>query len=139
MNEQEFTNNVSKLVTIYSLVKYKNKYSSDEAMRDSKNPTIDDYLFIEWSTGGVSGGSCWESSDPQPYSTDEPEPEFTDLENVLLSIFPSIPYLQYKAFASLIKEDYRTEYEYYGNSIDYSNKRISLRDIYDKLREFNLV
>lgn len=141
LKEQEFIDKVAKVATIYRFNKKKglwyDEYDKHEKL--TKGQTINDFLFVEWHTGGISGGSCWESSNPQPYSTDEPEPEFTDLDNVLLSICPSIPYLQYKSFNNLIKEDYRTELEYYGNCEEYKNKKISLRVIYDKLKEFNLI
>lgn len=93
-------------------------------------------LFVEWSTGGVSGGSCWESSDPQPYTSHDKPKELQILDVILERICPTISFLQYKAlYKQLVKYDVRTENEYYGNSTDYANLQVDLKELFDYLED----
>ena len=47
-----------------------------------------------------------------------------------------ISYLQYKGIAALVEEGGRTENtDYYGNTTDYSYKKLELRKLYDYLIE----
>jgi hypothetical protein len=97
------------------------------------------YLYNEWCSGGISGGNCW--GDDGHYAAEgESEPEFTDLDNILNEICPNITYLQYKKLISkVIKEDSYTQHEYYGNSSNYSYKTVLLKDLYDALKELDLL
>ncbi len=102
-------------------------------------------IFVKTETGGVSGGSCWDSSDPQPYETGR-SVEYSDLSNfvehILLAIFgknhafADIPKLMEK-FNNLgypyISEDDYTEYEYYGNNTSWKWYEISLWNLYQFL------
>lgn len=97
-------------------------------------------LFVEWSTGGVSGGSCWDNSNPQPYTNNDKPKELQILDAILENICPSISFLQYKNLVnSLIKYDSRTESEYYGNSTDYTSQMVVLRELYNYLKEHNFI
>ena len=93
----------------------------------------DNKIYIEWSTGGMQGGNCWNDDEARPYASSESEPEFKDLDDVLTAVCPDIKFLQYKTISSLIKHDSRTEQEYYGNCTDYSSKSINLDELYDQL------
>jgi hypothetical protein len=98
------------------------------------------YLYNEWCSGGISGGNCW--GDDNHYAVEgESEPEFTDLDNILNEICPNITYLQYKKLISKVikEEDSYTQIEYYGNSTIYSYKTILLKDLYDALKELNIL
>lgn len=117
--------------------KYKNNYPS--VFFDKKfvgHPycgqyeKCDPYLQIKWETGGVSGGSCWETSNPLPYTTNNVEPDFEMLDDILLEYVPKLSFLQYKQLNKYIKTDSETEYEYYGNCTKYGIKRILLKDLY---------
>jgi hypothetical protein len=91
-------------------------------------------LYVEWSTGGISGGSCWESSDPQPYTSNSQPKELAILDAILEEICPNISFLQYKNLTStLVKCDTRSECEYYGNQTDYATKSVDVKDLYDYL------
>jgi hypothetical protein len=93
-------------------------------------------LFVEWETGGYSGGNCWDSSDPQPYTSNGPPKELEILDTILEKVCPTITFLQYKNLtATLEKYDTRSVGEYYGNSTDYAYKHVDLRDLYDYLME----
>lgn len=105
-------------------------------------PTADDCLYLEWRTGGQSGGSCWDEGDTDPhYPLDgEKEPEFTDLDKILTELCPKISFLQYKTLSTdMIKYDERTENEYYGNYTNYGIKTVRLGDLYDKLVALKLI
>lgn len=100
-------------------------------------------IRVKAKTGGVSGGSCWDSSDPQPYETGR-SVEYEDLEkfieHILVAIFgrghafADIPkLLEELRKSSIVHEDYHTEYEYYGNSDDYQWYEVKLWDLYQFL------
>ena len=92
----------------------------------------DEVLFWCWETGGVSGGSCWEDSDPQPYDTYAEEPKPTPLDSLLTEVCPDLPLSKFRKIErDLLKQDCFSENEYYGNHTDYSYKYISIRDLYD--------
>jgi len=98
-----------------------------------KEPVI--YMRVE--TGGVSGGSCWDDSDPQSYYIGINErPNFEILDLVLSELMPTITYLQFKEIEKLIHTNDETEYEYYGNSTDYEIKYVILSELIKKLEEF---
>lgn len=114
-------------------------YPKDKA---KKPITLEDYLYNEWCTGGISGGSCWDDgSDDHHYATSgEPETDFTDLDAILEGLCPNLSFLQYKKLTSaIIKTDSRTEHEYYGNSTNYATKMVKLGDLYEKLKEMSLI
>lgn len=97
-------------------------------------------LIVQWSPGGVSGGSCWDSSDPQPYTNNDPIPELELLDKVLEEIYPQLSFLQYRALTSkLMKCDGYSVDEYYGNSTDYQFKCVDVRELYDYLVEKNFI
>lgn len=96
------------------------------------------FLFESYESGGVSGGSCWDDSDPQPYSTDYSFENESQLDILLNSQFPTISYLQYKQLLALEEIDYYDVNEYYGNYTTYCYKKISLRRLYDKLVEMGI-
>ena len=96
-------------------------------------------LINSWETGGVSGGSCWDSSNPQPYSSGKVEPEWTELTNILEIFAPEITFLKYKALMGLTKMTEKTEHEYYGNCTDYAIRVLPLKTLYEFLDEKGLL
>ena len=86
-------------------------------------------VYCRYETGGYSGGSCWDDSDPQPYVEDVPKDRFKVLDIVLEELFPDIKYLQYKQIEELIKDNEDTEMEYYGNSTDWKCEYIVLSEL----------
>ena len=93
-------------------------------------------IYSRYETGGVSGGSCWDSSDPQPYSRQPPKDRMRVLELVLKVLKPQISFLEYKMIDGLIEDNYNTQYEYYGNSTDYCIEYIKLSELYEALAKF---
>ncbi len=110
------------------------------AGRSKKPVKAPPFIIQYWETGGVSGGSCWDSSDPQSYSTGKSAPiTFTDLVKILTATCPNLTFLQYETVKSVIKEGEEVEREWYGNHTDYSYQLIILRDLYDKLVEIGAI
>jgi len=83
-------------------------------------------VYTRYGTGGYSGGSCWDDSDPQPYYESEPKEKFKVLDLLLEEIFPKISYMQYKKIESIVRTNEETEWEYYGNSTDWKIEFIEL-------------
>jgi hypothetical protein len=92
-----------------------------------------DCLFVEWITGGMTGGSCWHDEGATRARDAEMEPELEDLDKIITSIYPRIPYLEYKKIEKLIQRGERTEREYYGNYTEYAYKFIPITDLYQFL------
>lgn len=93
-------------------------------------------IYCRYETGGYSGGSCWDDSDPQPYSEEPPKDRMKVLELVLKVLKPQISFLEYRMIEGLIQDNSETEYEYYGNSTDWKIEYIKLSDLYEALAKF---
>jgi hypothetical protein len=115
-------------------------HTSHERPWDTRTDFNADCAFgSEWETGGISGGSCWDSSDPQPYTTDN-RGDLKVFQNVVLHVVPNISFVDYleleKSVVDEVKE--REEREYYGNSTNYSAFVFTLSKLFDKLEQMNL-
>lgn len=86
-------------------------------------------IYRRYETGGYSGGSCWDDSDPQPYVADPPEP-WKVFDFVFEVIKPDISYLQFRKIENSVKRLSDSEWEYYGNSTDYEIEYIPLSEVY---------
>jgi hypothetical protein len=121
---------------------YHKQFKIKETLITSYYEVPDDKKIIEqsWEVGGVRGGSCWDSSNPEPYTKEDVDTTFTKLDDAIMIVCPQIGFLQYKR---LIKELVITssfsQEEYYGNCTDYSIKRINLLDFYNWLVENKLL
>ena len=118
---------------------------SEWVLKPGKEPLDLDkhYLYVQWCSGGVSGGSCWdtgENGDPHYAMSGEAEPEFDAIDTVLTVVCPNLSFLQYKKLlaGNLVTRDEYSQDEYYGNCTNYTFKRIKLRDLLNKLVEMEL-
>ncbi len=93
-------------------------------------------VYMSWMTGEVSGGSCWDSSNPRYYPSDNGKPKFEALDLVLKELMPSISFLQFREIENLVKKDDTTEYEYYGNRRDFDIEYIVLSELIKKLESW---
>ncbi len=93
-------------------------------------------IYSRWKSGGYSGGSCWDSSNPQPYENETPKDYFKVLDLVLKELMPSVTYLQYKEISALVHTNEEIEREYYGNSTEYKIEYIVLKDLINLLESF---
>lgn len=95
-------------------------------------------IKIEWITGGVTGGNCW-NDDGFCSLGSQPE-EDIDLEPLVSAICPGLTFLTYqKIMKRVLNSSTYTVNEYYGNSSDYAVKTICLIDLYDALVEFGAI
>lgn len=103
-------------------------------------PSHQDRFLSKWTSGGISGGSCWSTKDTEYYSVKgDPEKELDGLDLFLSKHFPNISFIQYKRISKLIKHDSYTQYEYYGNSTEYSCKYLLFEDLYNVLVELGMI
>ena len=87
-------------------------------------------LCRSWSTGGASGGNCWNDNPPQAYSSDEPIPEFEELDAYLTEHCPKITFLQFRRLEKeLVKSMDYTEHEYYGNYTNHMSEFVVLEEL----------
>ena len=133
---RKFMQKVNKISNVdHYPLKYKN-----EGLRASKeDEKITPALTAIWCIEGAMGGSCWGGEPKDALIDPEPEPEFEDLDDLLLKIAPNISFLQYKKLCNSVKKEHYRSHEYYGNYSDNMIKYILLEDLYDILKEFDLV
>lgn len=94
------------------VLSYRNKY---------KHETTGLFIVDEWSTGGRSGGNCWNNDEPESYSTNNTEPSETQFDKLIEVLRPSITFLEYrKCRTACLAHGTRSEDEYYGNRSDYA-------------------
>ena len=97
---------------------------------DIKEPVV----YMRWETGGVSGGTCWDSSNPRYHPSDSGCPKFKVLDLVIMEVDPNMSYLKYREIEDLIQSSEDTEYRYYGNRTDFEMKFIILSDLIEILK-----
>jgi hypothetical protein len=94
-------------------------------------------IYRSYNTGGVSGGSCWEHSNPRPYRVDE-LPEWKTLRKALDIAMPGYTEDEFKMVQAIALSNETTDYQYYGNYDDYCIEFIPLSKFYQtisKLRQ----
>lgn len=96
-------------------------------------------LLARWETGGVSGGSCWESSDPQNYTTGNTPEQLHSLDKIMEAFCPQITLLKGRELERLIEEGEHIVREYYGNRTEYGHLYLPLRSVYDFLVDNNYI
>ena len=103
-----------------------------------KKPDDRYYIQVDWTTGGMTGGSCW-GGGLHPVDPEPPE-ELVDLDKILTIVCPNISFLQYKALCSeLVKTESYTNSEYYGNYYNKVQKILFIDDLYSYLTEHKML
>ncbi len=112
---------------------YKNKHARYNCREDHEK--VDEIrLTHTYETGGVSGGSCWDSSNPLPYTVSRPDSEFEIFDYLLSKLNPRMSFGEYKELEKQINQEDKTNYEYYGNRTEYVILSIPLQVIYDHIK-----
>ena len=93
-------------------------------------------IYIDWVTGGITGGSCWKGSEPHPQQPEE-KPNFDSLDDIIERFYPNITYIQFKKIEKLIKVTERDSRGYYGNYDEIRRNYIVLKELYETLRKIN--
>lgn len=132
MQFETFVKEVNELVPVRPKMYVPRYYDFKYDEFDISGEELDELVLFDYrEAGGVSGGSCWDTSSPQPYSSNEPFKEWLDI--ILMKYAPDLTFLEYKEIGrnSRIREE--TEYEYYGNYTNYEIKEMSLKWLYEYL------
>lgn len=99
-------------------------------------------FYNEWSTGGVEGGSCWDTGEEDnhhSYTSSNPPATLTGLDAFLEAEFPNISFLTYKRLEAKVKIGDYSVNEYYGNRSDYGTKSLEFEDVYEVLSSSKLL
>jgi transcriptional antiterminator len=92
-----------------------------------------------WVTGGVGGGSCWDTGEEDHhYELSEQQSQSIEcLEQFLEEFYPHLSLSQYQELIYKVKNEYWTENEYYGNYTNYRCAYITFEDIADFFANLN--
>lgn len=113
---------------------YSRYYAPNETEKSQLKKFLSQFLIGSVYTGGYTGGNCWDDTEPYFEASDD-KVEFAVLDKFLAEVAPSITFLKYKGISELIKENERTQHEYYGNTREYKIFWVDLNDLYDYLSE----
>ena len=109
---------------------YCNEPQLSSAEREYPQYIGKEVVSVEWSTGGIMGGSCWENSHPEPYTSDEKEPPFEALDALLQELRPNLTFLEFRKLErECVHEHKYTQNEYYGNCTYYSVKFVVVEEV----------
>ena len=140
MTYKEFENKVSQIAPVEDLVEFSDGWRRYNRYEQIIKGKVKKGLYVEWSTGGVSGGNCWNEGGHRSYSSNEEPEELTALDEILNHFCPQITFLQFRLLSNkLVKFSSRTESEYYGNSTNYSSKYILLEELYEYMNKNNFL
>lgn len=150
MTLQEFIEKIEKFnIYLSTEVNYIESVYGDYSWRNPKSKRRKNaenskelYIYEEWSTGGISGGSCWDdgTEDHHYYTSGSPEPDFESLDAILMMFAPNIGHLQYKTLVKkVVNRTNHVEYEYYGNETSYGIKYVKIRELYQEMDAMGLL
>lgn len=150
MDYSEFINIVKKYTSLESKNKLQDITESDFRYSYKKKNSMDEadfFFYNEEYTGGITGGSCWDSSDSvhSHYTNESGAIDaikgFDEIfDNILTETCPNITFIQYKnIYNDVIKTATRTEYEYYGNTSDYLCVYCEVHQMYEALVQKELI
>lgn len=95
-------------------------------------------IMVEWAVSGMSGGSCWDDSNPEYFETFNESESLMSFDSIL-SLF-GVDFTKHQTlYNSCVKEYSREDTEYYGNYTNYSGVKCSLCDLYKNLVNQNLI
>lgn len=115
---------------------YSRYYSPSKEETSQYKTFLSQFLVESVYKGGMSGGSCWDEGPHENYYAESGNKiEFGLLDKFLAKVAPEITFLKYRGISDLVKEEDKTEYQYYGNTSDYKIFWINLNDLYDYLSE----
>jgi len=96
------------------------------------------YIIEYYISGGISGGSCWESSDPTPYTTNDTW-ETDILKDIILNCAPDIKLSEYWQLEKQFTVGDVEETEWYGNRTYYKIRFVKTEIIYNMLKEWGYI
>lgn len=122
-NNIDFNTLLKTLITYgQELLRYQDAYYSYD----------NEQLILSWKTGEDSGGNCWGGK--STYSaTNQKQPEFTILDELLFAIDPDIKLKDYRSITSKIQFEETSSREYYGNGKYYNQLVLDKEDLMNTL------
>ena len=96
----------------------------------------DDVVYMQWETGGSSGGDCW-GGDSREYYEHNTVTDFVVLELICEKLAPEIPFMAFNKIRrdNIIDGSY-SDCQYYGNRTDYAIKLVKLEQLYQSLQPY---
>ena len=93
-------------------------------------------IGVSIESGGVSGGSCWDDSNPTGYSCNYTLPDLTSrVIEIIGEFFPDVTLVKYtKHCTNLVRKGEHTAYEYYGNCTAYKSLYVTVESLYKSLK-----
>ena len=91
-----------------------------------------------WHVGGTEGRGYW-GGESHSYSTGNTEPEWTDLTEILEHFCPNITFLKYKGLMSKFHSGKTGDSDYYGNESNYTYNYVFVEDLYNFLKDHDLI
>jgi hypothetical protein len=95
--------------------------------------------------GGMSGGNCWDTTEPTYRSNDGGHKKVRktfdeEFDAIMQELAPNISFLKYKTLYNAVTEEYTfTENEYYGNTSEFLVMFVELKKLYEKMTEMDLI
>lgn len=108
------------------------RHAEKDRWADDYHKNCDIAIGRSLESGGCSGGSCWEDSDPQEYTNDIVLPNMMPILIEIVNYFiDNITLKDYlKFFGGLVRTGRRSVHEYYGNRDDYAGAYILVPELY---------
>ncbi len=108
-------------------------YRQSELKEDAKGNISNGFISEAWTTGGMTGGSCWGT---ERYSVEpEDEKDLDLLFQFLEEYFPAISFLDANKLLKQVKKGTYDYSGYYGNYSNYAFKYVLFDDIVALLGE----
>lgn len=94
----------------------------------------DEAISLSWKSGEDSGGNCW-GGNAQYNASNQKQPEFIILDELLFAIDPDIKLKDFRIITSKINFEETSHREYYGNGNYYNNLILEKNDLIQSLKE----
>lgn len=95
-------------------------------------------IYSRYTTGGVTGGSCWGDSNLRPYTCEPDKEHMAVLDIVLEALKPDIRYLDAVKLRRMTSNNNQTKSDdYYGNYSEYYIEWISLAVVEEFVSNLN--
>ena len=128
----------------------RDQYRDSSSSGISQNMLYPNSIAIKYEIGGISGGSCWETSNPEPYFVSSRPNTFKELYYPIIKLLHELNvfndgFLYIDTMFELsnkMKVAEQTVREYYGNCTNYDVEILLISDILSIInhkRERNLI
>lgn len=97
-------------------------------------------IDADWVTGGQTGASCYGSDDIYALDGETPR-ELDEFDKIIEIVAPEIPFIKYKNLCHevLHTHTYCDSSDYYGNYYNHATKYVTMPELYQALKDRNLL